>query len=81
MKLMDPQPIWEEDPQQDSTGDWCGRFHCLAGDPQNPEVDVDVDVHKAPADMPGAEPKEVERKWYWVMPNTVLRGDCPGKDA
>lgn len=64
-RRMEPQPKWEEAPTLDGTA-WVGRYRYMRQTgPDEGEADVDIDIHCAPADMPNAEPVEIDQVWYW----------------
>lgn len=74
VRLIDPEPQWEENPMPDGSGYWGGRFHVwryVGGN--EPSVDVDEEWITPPDDIAGAEPEKIEGRWYWILkslPNT-----------
>ena len=67
--LMEPQPQWEEAPVEQWDVEkpvFVGRFRFLRqGYNGEPEVDVDVDLHRVPDGLVNVEPIEIDGKWFW----------------
>ena len=63
--LIEPQPLWEEEPEQDSQGFWCGRYERCTGNPGNIYIAIEVDIHKAP--NINVRPIQENGKWYWEI--------------
>ena len=61
--LITPQPMWEEEPEKNDEGQWCGRYQAVGGDPENLSLFVEIDCQTPPDSL--VIPIYENNKWYW----------------